>query len=308
MRFLPSLKPVHSGPIRHAAVAIGATALLAMAAFAAAPSISGQSTDKPAPASAERRTRDLMVLAGRGSQIGVSIRDAESADRSGVVIDAVTPGSPADRAGIKKGDLVVEFDGEHVRSARQFSRLVQETPPGRSVKATLVRDGRRTDVQLTPDTRTADVLIDGDALQRRLTERLGDLQLEKRLGNLNLSERLGDLELDELARLPRDFAAEDDSSTRPRLGVTVQELTPQLAAYFGVKEGVLVSSVSDGSPAARGGLKAGDVIMMVNHEPIRTSEDLIGALRQTKTGESLVLRLVRDKKEIESRVSLPARD
>src|SRR5437867_1605926 len=84
----------------------------------------------------------------------LSIRDVMPAEAGGqpprgVLIDEVRPDSPADKGGMKRGDVVVEFDGEHVRSARQFSRLVQESTPGRSVTATVVRDGQRRDLQIT---------------------------------------------------------------------------------------------------------------------------------------------------------------
>src|SRR6476660_3889552 len=66
---------------------------------------------------AERGVRDLMVLAGRGAEIGVQIAEGKDA---GVVIEEVRPDSPAEKAGLKRADVIVEFDGEHVRSARQF--------------------------------------------------------------------------------------------------------------------------------------------------------------------------------------------
>src|SRR5260221_572875 len=96
-------------------------------AVAAAPSAFGQ----------DYRPRDLAVLAGRGVEIGVSVRDVELTEADpqkagGVLVEDVRPGSPAEKAGVKRSDVIIEFDGEHVRSARQFARLVQETGPGRS--------------------------------------------------------------------------------------------------------------------------------------------------------------------------------
>src|SRR5215204_1291378 len=104
-----------------------------------APSAYGQGND--------RSDRALMMLTGRGAEIGVRIADGAIA---GVVVEEVQPDSPAEKAGLKEKDVIVEFDGEHVRSARQFSRLVEETPPGRTVKVTITRDGQRRDVQITP--------------------------------------------------------------------------------------------------------------------------------------------------------------
>ena len=115
--------------------------------------------------------RALEIFGGRGSQIGVSIRDVEDDDAKagklpapgGVVIEDVSEDSPAAKAGMKKGDIVVEFDGERVRSVRQFTRLVQETPAGRKIQASLVRDGQRVTVTVEPrERRGFNVFSGGD--------------------------------------------------------------------------------------------------------------------------------------------------
>ena len=76
----------------------------------------------------------------------------------------------------------------------------------------------------------------------------------------------------------------------------MQPLTDQLSAYFGVKEGVLVTSVTDGSPASRAGIKAGDVITSVNSERVGSREDLVRALRDASS-DRIELGIVRDKQE-----------
>jgi S1-C subfamily serine protease len=81
-----------------------------------------------------------------------------------------------------------------------------------------------------------------------------------------------------------------------RLGVTVDELTHQLADYFGAKDGVLVTAVTDGSAAARAGLKAGDVITSIDGNRVTSREDLVRGLRET-TKEDVTIGIVRDKKE-----------
>jgi serine protease Do len=232
--------------------------------------------------------RGLMMLAGRGAEIGVRIADGTT---DGVVIEEVQPDSPAEKAGLKPADVIVEFDGEHVRGARQFGRLVQETPPGRTVKATIMRDGQRRDVQITPsEGRGLGVFRDRDGARGRL----GDLDDWRELG------RLGD-------RLPPfnfnfDFDFPGALSGR-RLGVSVDELTDQLAEYFGAKEGVLVTSVTDGSAAARAGLKAGDVITSIDGRAVRSRDDLVRALRDASDDE-LTIAIVRDKKASEVRARI----
>jgi serine protease Do len=216
-----------------------------------------------------------MMLRGPGASIGATVREASAAEiekqklAGGVVVEGVRPGSPAETAGLKAADVVTQFDGEQVRSVRQFVRLVQETPPGRTVKMTVVRDGRKTDLSVAPtDDRGAGIFIDPDQIRAEV-------------------DRLRD-------QLPLDF---DIDGGRARLGVTVTELTPQLAQFFGAKNGVLVSSVRDESPASRAGLKAGDVIVAANSQEIGSIRDLTRALRPVQDNASVTLRIVRDKKE-----------
>ena len=239
------------------------------------------------PRDLERSARSLMMLAGRGAEIGVRIAEGTT---TGVVIEEVQPDSPAEKAGLKRSDVIVEFDGERVRSARQFGRLVEETPPGRTVKATVMRDGRRQDVQITPsEGRGARVWLDGDPLRGMR-------------GNLG---RLGD------HVLPFDFNFNVDrrgALSGRRLGVTVDELTDQLAQYFGAKGGLLVTSVTDGSAASRAGLKAGDIITSIDGRPVRSRDDLLRSLRDADKDE-LTIGFVRDKNEstVKATIDAPSR-
>ena len=257
--------------LKLAGIVIAMAGLVALA-LVLAPSAYGQGTD--------RSDRALMMLAGRGAEIGVRIADGATA---GVVVEEVQPDSPAEKAGLKEKDLIVEFDGEQVRSARQFSRLVEETPPGRTVKATVTRDGQRRDVQITPaEGRRAGAFRDGDGISSF-----------RNLDELPELGRLGD-------RLPPfnfnfDFDVPGAMSGR-RLGVGVDELTDQLAQYFGANEGLLVTSVTDGSAASRAGLKAGDVITSINGRAVRSRGDLIQGLRDAAS-EEITIGIVRDKKE-----------
>jgi serine protease Do len=220
----------------------------------------------------DRGLRELTVLAGRGAEIGVRITDRTE---GGVVVEDVQPDSPAEKAGIKRSDVITDFDGERVRSARQFERLVRETAPGRRVKATITREGQRRDVEITPsEGRDAAMIFDGD----RMRERLGDLA--GRLPDLNFNF---------------DFDMPGSLSGR-RLGVTVDELSHQLAEYFGTKDGVLVTNVTEGSAAARAGLKAGDVITSINGSRVASREDLMRGLREA-TSEDVTIGIVRDRKE-----------
>jgi S1-C subfamily serine protease len=95
---------------------------------------------------------------------------------------------------------------------------------------------------------------------------------------------------------------------RGRLGVGIQDLSDQLAEYFGTKDGVLVSSVTTDSPAAKAGIRAGDVITSVEDTPVTSAEQLIEAVR--KAGESATLKVgyIRDKKPATATATLEPRE
>lgn len=237
-----------------------------------APSASGQ---RATPY--DRHVRQMSLLPGGAAEIGAAVRDGDK----GVVVEDVRPDSPAAKAGVKPGDVVVDFDGERVRSARQFTRLVGESAPDRPVKMTVQRDGKRTGVEVTPASRSADFDFDAD----RLRERLPDVE-------------------DLVGRIPYAFDLELGGS-RVRLGVSVQELTDQLATYFGAKGGVLVASVADDSAAAKAGLKAGDVITAIDGAPVRTRADLTRGLRSADG--DVTLTVVRDRKEMTLKAKVEGR-
>jgi serine protease Do len=250
--------------------------------------------------------RAFSFLAGRGAEIGVSIRDVGSDDKaaSGVVVEEVHSDSAAEKAGLKHADVIVEFDGERVRSARQFSRLVAETASGRTVKATVMRDGQKKELQITPGEGQNAMTLNGERGDRMVIDgqRLRD----------QLSE-LGNLSKDHLQPFMFDNGGDNRAfsfmmpTERGRLGVGVDDLTPQLATYFGAKDGVLIVSVSEDSPASRAGLRAGDVVIKVNNEPVRSREDLTRFVADVKDGGEAAIVIVRDKKESTVTVKFEAR-
>lgn len=259
-------------------VVTAATAVTGLVAVVilAAPLLYGQA---PPPERAPVQRGERIDMFGfPGSSIGAAIRDTEETDRqrAGVVVEEVEPGSAAEKGGLKKTDVITRFAGEEVRSARQFSRLVQETPAGRTVSATVMRDGKATELKITPEDRPrAGIFIDGDRLGRSFDSQ----RFEERMG------------------LDFNFDLNLPGGDRPRLGVTVQPLSGQLAGYFGAKEGVLVASVTDDSPASRAGLKAGDVIVSVNGQNVSSRADLTRAVNSVGSNADITIGIVRDKKE-----------
>ena len=93
---------------------------------------------------------------------------------------------------------------------------------------------------------------------------------------------------------------------RGRLGVVAQPVTDQLATYFGVKDGVLVTQVTDGSAAAKAGIKAGDVITSVNAKPVKDTGDILDALQGVEDGKVVPVEITRDKQVQTISVTLQA--
>ena len=230
------------------------------------------------------------------ASIGLSIRDVTGEDAvkakmtqpSGVYVESVVDGSPAAKAGVQAGDIVVDFDGERVRSASHFTRLVQESVPNRQVSAVVMRGTSRQTLTVVPQTGGAFNLRSNEA-RRRLQENLQN-QLPR---DLNL-------------RIDPDTLRNRATATGRTLGVTVSPLTDQLASHFGVKQGVLVSSVTGNSPAASAGIRAGDVITGVNGQNISSSADITRALRAA-SGDSVEIVVTRERKSLTLKAALPAR-
>lgn len=236
-----------------------------------------------------RGQAEVMVLGG-GSQLGVRVSDSQA----GVRVDEVTPGSAAEKAGVRSGDVVVEFDGERVRSARQLTRLVQETPDGRTVKMAVMRDGQKQTLDATPESREFSFNFDRDRMRDDIERGMRGFRVEPPLFFYNERE-------------PRRFEFRaPERTSRGRLGVSVQSLTPDLEEYFGAKNGgALVSSVTPDSAAAKAGVKAGDVITAINGRSVRDSDDLMREIGNA-TGQ-VTLTLLRDRKELTLKATLTGR-
>ena len=271
----------------------------ALAAALVAAAGAGAAFLPPAHAqTAARAPRALEIFGGRGSQIGATVRDVEETDAkdgklaapAGVVIEEVSTESPAAKAGLKAGDIVVEFDGERVRSVRQFTRLVQETPVGRKTQTVVMRAGQRVSVTVEPREGNGFVFADG---------KLSALQDWGR-----------DFSFD----VPRPVPPTPPATPKPPampvfpdfdtfvwrtnngLGITVGDLSQQLAEYFGTKDGVLVTSVADSSAASKAGIKAGDVITSFNGSGVTSPSDLRQRIRALQDGDEFTVGVVRDKK------------
>lgn len=258
------------------------------------------------PVSAQEEEDDLrervsVLFSGSGGYLGVHITDVDEERASdlgmarpyGALIREVVAEGPADGAGLEDGDVIVRWNAERLESVAQLQRLSQETPPGREVRLTVLRDGAEREIAVELGSRRS---------------MLPRIVRSGRVENPIVGGRGLTWVSPPRVEIQRSPSGESIVFLgRPRLGVNVQSLGEQLADYFGVEGGVLVTSVTEGSPAAEGGLQAGDVIVAIGDEEVDSRGDLTGALRNLEPGEVSV-RIVRDGAERTLTVELEERD
>jgi C-terminal processing protease CtpA/Prc len=232
----------------------------------------------------------------------------------GVGVQSIVKGSPAERAGLRERDVIVRFDGEAVTSVRKLNRLIDESSPEHTARMTVLRGGSEQQVSATLGKREGFApAVGGNFMQgfdseavRELAERYrGDSeQTKRRAEELRRSGEEVRKRMEELQRNnPGGFGGNFfNLGAGRRIGITSTPLAPQLAEYFGVRKGVLVNSVEDGSPAARAGIKAGDVIVEAGGEQVEDSDDLSRAINKREEGE-VTLSVYRDRKQRSVRVT-----
>ena len=213
----------------------------------------------------------------------------------GVGITRITPDSPAQKAGLRQNDVILRFEGENVTSVRKLNRLVSEIAPDHNVRITISRDGSEQELTATIGKRNnlnaSRDLFGGN--QPRVWKWEGPRGADK-FPNI---EKFPDFPDNS-----NDFAIIMGNSRR--IGVSTTELSGQLAEFFGVTNGhgVLVTSVSADGPAAKAGVKAGDVITSVDGEAVDSPTDVARMINRKKEGD-VTLTVIRNKTQQTIRVT-----
>jgi serine protease Do len=204
-------------------------------------------------------------------------------DERGAEVAHVDEDGPAAKAGIKEGDVVLQYNGQPVEGTEQFVRMVHETPVGRQVTLTVWRGGATQTLTVTVGARKGTVF----------------------------QTPSGPVRIPEIPPLP-DFKLPRFSMTWQdgMLGIEGESLGQQrqLADFFGVQDGVLVKSVIKDSPAEKAGIKAGDVIVKVDGVKVGSTREITNELRSARSKRSVAVAVVRDKKENSITVNLDLRD
>ena len=220
----------------------------------------------------EPADRAFSLFVDGGAFLGVGTEDITKENMGrygmrevrGVGVTQVIKDSPAEKAGLKKDDVILRFDGESVTSVRKLSRLVGESSADQTVRITISRGGAEQEVSATLSKHNV-ANIFGAGIRDQVLR-----GIEKDWPQINSDD----------GNFVFSFGG------NRRIGVSTQTLTKQLADYFGAKDGgVLITSVTDNSPAAKAGLKAGDVITAVDGEKVDSSGDVSRVINKKQEGE-----------------------
>jgi len=213
-------------------------------------------------------------------------------EERGAEVTSVEPDSSAAKAGLKVGDVIMEYNGQKVEGWEHLKRLVRETPIHREVKIGIWRDG------------AAQTLTAAVGGRKEFQVELGDgnmmvpswVQPMTPTPPMPPSSPMPSMPSMPGFDLPQFLTMMGTSS----LGIMGEALgqESQLAEFFGVKEGVLVRSVNKDSAAEKAGMKAGDVIVKVEDTAISTPQQISSALRAARSKNSVTVTVIRSKKEM----------
>ncbi|HKP69568.1 MAG TPA: PDZ domain-containing protein [Pyrinomonadaceae bacterium] len=259
---------------------------LAFAGFVLYIGIEAQ-TPVPAPPARPEAQAFTMFFDGDGSYLGIQTEEITRdnvgkyglKEVRGVAVEKVIEGSPAEKAGIQIGDVIVRFNGEEVTSVRKLTRLLSEVSPDHQAKVTVIRGGSERDLTATVAKRPMPKFEEGNfkwTVPPGEFPKMPDFPQAPKFENTPQWDAMP-------PGAPEPFVFHTGSSRR--LGVGVTTLTKQLSEHFGVTSGVMVNDVKADSPAAKAGLKAGDIIVEIEGNAVKGDGDIIRAIRDKKEGD-----------------------
>ena len=258
--------------------------------------------DAPKPEKTEKALKDRLErvyslsFGGSNGYLGIYMSEVNNENFAkyglnstrGVAVNKVIKDSPAEKAGIQKGDVIVSFNGEAITSMRKLRRLISEVAPDHKFSMTIVRKGNEQEINATMGKRKSVTFANsGGSIRALPIPRIEDFPISPDMpGKIRVPFPKG--------KLGKTMIWTSSSRT---MGVTVTTLTDQLRDFFGVEkgEGLLIKSVKADSPAAKAGLKAGDVITKIDGKSVSNTFDISRALSAKKEGQ-VDLTFVRNKR------------
>jgi serine protease Do len=229
---------------------------------------------------------------GTSSYLGVDIADVTTErlsalklkEEKGVEVTMVDQDAPAGKAGIKEHDVILTMNGTSIESGAQLRRMIHEMPPGRMVSFGLSRDGQPVTLKVQLADKHKEFAMTGPQMK-------------------DFHVHIPEIHIPDIDIPSINMVVVTQSE---RSGLMVENITPQLGDFFGVKNGngVLVRSVEKGSRAEKAGIRAGDVIVKVNDQPVHDTSDFTHAVK-SRNGNSISVGVIREKKEQNLNLTLP---
>ncbi len=238
-----------------------------------------------------------------GAYLGVSTREETKLSEGGARITRVFPDTPAEKAGLAEGDVIVAANGKPVRGPAMLTETIHAAKPGDRITFEVVRDGDRKTVTAELAERKGMRIV----MPRFGSKGWRDLSPEERERMEEEIARAGEearkalehLRID-IPRLGRDaralrLEAFGLASGRPKLGVELIDTTPELREHLGCRKdaGVLVGKVLEGSAAEKAGVKVGDLLVSIGGETVDTPGAVIRAVGRN-AGKTVPIEVVRD--------------
>jgi serine protease Do len=234
---------------------------------------------------------NMQVFVGGGSGwlgIGVAevnadkVKELKLPAERGVLLGKVVPDSPAAKAGLKQNDVVTEVNGQRVEGTEQFRRMIREIPAGRTAQLTVWRDGHSQSVNVTvgkSEMRHTQTMVAPGTFAFHMPD------MPQMNGLMDMVPGMG----------------------RARLGIDAEDVEGDFGKYFGAPEGegVLVRGVFEDMPAAKAGVKAGDVITSVDGDRIRSIGELREKLVEKRSEKSIKLGVIRNKAPLTLSIEIP---
>jgi serine protease Do len=283
---------------------LGGAAVLGAATLVAPAVRAGGEAPKAEP---QKRIEIVRTIGGGGAYLGVRIDDTTGSDR-GAIVKKVEADTPAAKAGLKDGDVITRYDGEAVRSAMQLARLVRETPAGRVVPIDVLRGGLKQTLQATLTENKSGHFFNRElpAIADLMPPMLPEAPEAPEAPMPPMPPRMR-FHFDDEGGGGRSFLWDRAFERGPRkLGIRYQEIEGQLAKYFKLAgdEGILVAEVEDEGPAAKAGMKAGDVILKFGSASISDSSQMRRAVADAEAGSEVTIQVQREGRTLDLKVKL----
>jgi serine protease Do len=185
----------------------------------------------------------------------------------GALVGDVISGGPADKAGIKTGDVIIKLDGQQVTNSTDIRNRVAQMTPKSEAKITVLRDGKEIELNVV----------------------LGERPNTRKEAKKSEQEQ------------------NPDEQTNSKLGLSIQNLTPDAAQQLGYENetGVVVTEVESGSPADDAGLRSGDLIKVINKKTVTTVKEFIKAAGSLKSGDIVSMLVRRDQNTFFLAIQIP---